>query len=54
MGQNEKENKNFEMSIFEISELYSRRLPESNIQNPHQKPIDLEYMTGNKKDGDKK
>ena len=54
MGQNEKDNKNFEIPIFEISELYQRRTPETNIQNPHQKPIDLEYMTGIKKGGDKK
>lgn len=55
MGQNEKENKNFEIPIFEVAEVYERNIrPQSNTQNPNEKPIDLEYMTGIKKGGDKK
>jgi hypothetical protein len=54
MGQNEKENKNVEMPILEIAEVYERRIPRTNTQSPNEKPIDLEYMTGIKKGGDKK
>ena len=52
MGQNKKSNKNGK--VFEISEHYSKRVPKSNTQNPHQKPIDIEYMTGGKKGGKEK
>lgn len=52
MGQNKKNNNN--SKVFEIAEHYSKRVPKSNTQNPHQKPIDIEYMTGGKKGGKEK
>ena len=52
MGQNKKNNNN--SKVFEIVEHYSKRVPKSNTQNPHQKPIDIEYMTGGKKGGKEK
>lgn len=49
MRQNKKNNNN--SKVFEIAEHYSKRVSKSNTQNPHQKPIDIEYMTGGKKGG---
>ena len=54
MGQNEKENQNVEIPILETAEAYQRTIPRTNTQSPNEKPIDLEYMTGIKKGGDKK
>ena len=49
MGQNNKNSK-----VFEIVKHYVKRFPKSNTQNPHQKPIDMEYMIGGKKGGKEK
>lgn len=54
MRQTKKNKNNNNSKVFEIAEHYSKRVPKSNTQNPHQKPIDMEYMTGGKKGGKEK